>query len=373
MPKIALFIDAGSPQFFSTPLQDQSNRPSFSFSSASVSIKNDIVTADGRVWNYLGQGVYNVAYKLSVMSGGDLVYKVPMNASANTTEAPDRAVRLWNLINHDLSPAATVLADGWVMPFIDGTHPSEEEICHKMIDIYTKTKRVVVDSIVSGNFIKQFGTGKVVCVDIGFALKFDIDHSKSQASLDGYFKTEDALETMTDVTFSKYPLISATTAALLYLAKNHPEIRDVSVLKNNEKLVSILHSAYEGLAEDVAIDAIVETTFMLPTTLVNEKKNTFLSIKTSLFGELNSARRLLEEETQGCSSKIDLVLEREKKGITCLLNRLELCSTQFRMFSVLMKHHKSNVTPFLLGLYFPICNSFIEQESHTPSFSPSGL
>jgi hypothetical protein len=90
------------------------------------------------------------------------------------TDLPERSVRLWNEINPDLEPEATLIStemgDGWACPFIKGVQASDHEMSVALIDIFNRTGRIVVDATAPENFIKT-PSGKVVCIDIGMALQ----------------------------------------------------------------------------------------------------------------------------------------------------------------------------------------------------------
>ncbi len=99
-------------------------------------------------WNYLGHGTYNIAY---IDRAKKVVFKVQRDL-LDKTDAPERSVRLWNLLNSDLRPKASIYTDselgkGWICPFIEGKPATDEEIHTELIAIYNKHGRIVLDSV----------------------------------------------------------------------------------------------------------------------------------------------------------------------------------------------------------------------------------
>lgn len=119
-------------------------------------------------------GGYNLVYKAD---DGKRVFK--QRTRASEVDKPERAVDVWNKINPDflaeLARAKGTLfnsdeeIEGWVAPFIEGTEPSDNEICEALDDIYKRTGRIVTDAFMPGNFVKT-SDGKIVCIDVGAAL-----------------------------------------------------------------------------------------------------------------------------------------------------------------------------------------------------------
>lgn len=135
-------------------------------------------------WTAIGSGSYNKVWKSNFASPTGLVdgdsyqgpwvlkYPIPSQDPAlNAMNEKQRAVRLWNEINHDL-PRAGLFKKGWVAPYLQNTRPStDEEIAQKLIEIYCDTKRVVLDAATKGNFLTDNDTQKVYLVDMDLALK----------------------------------------------------------------------------------------------------------------------------------------------------------------------------------------------------------
>lgn len=188
-------------------------------------------------WNLLGEGVYNVVY---VNAEKNQVLKIPKPHKTNT-DLPERAVRLWNLLNPDF-PAAkrhnSILGNGWVSPYIAGRQADDEEIQQSLIHIFHTTGRIVVDAPVFKNFITT-PEGHTVCVDIGFALQLQKNDEAPSATL-VRVKSEDSLRTWERLekrfthffnkSVIKYPISTETIKALLFINKNRPDITNVDFL-----------------------------------------------------------------------------------------------------------------------------------------------
>jgi len=124
-------------------------------------------------WKKIGEGNYNKVYKNTEET---LVLKISKNEAA--TDEPNRAVNTWNEVNPNLNPKAELYDDpkhnhhGWTAPLIIGENSSDIEIAIELIEIFNRSGRIVVDAYVPGNF-KTTAEGKVICIDIGMALKLN--------------------------------------------------------------------------------------------------------------------------------------------------------------------------------------------------------
>lgn len=339
-------------------------------------------TTDGRIWNYLGSGSYNNVYRLHE---GDLVYKIPRNEHFSETEDPSRAVRLWNLINSDLVPAAALLDEGWIAPYISGTIPIETDICHSLIDIYNRTKRIVVDPGMSGNFIKQEGSGKTICVDIGYALRMDVLMSKSQDSLDCWLKMRNVFDVNMD---NGGQDIANMAWALLFIAENYPEIENVDVLKNNPDLVLRL-STWFG-QPTLADDHIILSHFTEDAAQLQESKNSFPRTQQTVKNELlagiqayQAANQHLEiqlsaPQKPSVSSLIPgFFSSKEEKrensqyirALETLIDRLNRTQNLSQLTRLLLEPNPSLPSFSYLITHYPVCFRLINNEAHSESLT----
>jgi len=133
-------------------------------------------------WINLGRGNYNHVWKSNFSSdalvAGEsykgpwvLKYAIPSaNPVTNAMNEKNRAIRLWNEINPDL-PKAGLFKAGWIAPYINGINPAtDEEVATKLIEIFIRTKRIVIDAASDGNFTTTYDK-KVILLDVDLALK----------------------------------------------------------------------------------------------------------------------------------------------------------------------------------------------------------
>jgi hypothetical protein len=143
-------------------------------------------------WVSIGHGSYNTSWVSNFAPAilvptsdyeGPWVLKYPIVSKdkpiLNAMNAPERAIRVWNEINHKL-PTAGGYKLGWVAPYIANTRSSTDgEIANKLIELFNHNRRIVVDAATKGNFLTKLDTGEVILVDMDLALK----RSKSVASM----------------------------------------------------------------------------------------------------------------------------------------------------------------------------------------------
>lgn len=195
----------------------------------------------GAGWVRLGAGSYNFVY---LNRKRNLILKIAQNKS-ESTDTPERSVRLWNIINAHISPPAKITHlnkgfEAWTCPFIYGEQASEKEITHALIRIFNRVGRIVIDALSSGNFIKT-PSGEVVCVDIGMALLLEYRNEnkllpqknrrrqKSIVSLNAWtnFLRSDIFHYFNSPGFF---LSNTTIKALLYIKSYFPNITNADFL-----------------------------------------------------------------------------------------------------------------------------------------------
>lgn len=143
-------------------------------------------------WKSLGKGSYNLVWVSNFTDvqfdpttdyKGPWVLKYPIPprsmTESDTINSPSRSVRIWKELNPQL-PAATIYKHGAVFPYISNSRQAtDDEIVSKLIQIYVKNRRIVVDAAISGNFLTNIDTREVTLVDVPLALK----RSSSSSSL----------------------------------------------------------------------------------------------------------------------------------------------------------------------------------------------
>src|SRR3990167_11484113 len=129
---------------------------------------------ESSVFTVFKVGDYNLVYQSDDKKS---VFK--QRTRDSEVDKPERMVEVWNEVNPGF-PAELATAkcvgyksgdeiEGWVAPCIEGTEPSDEEICSALRDIYKRTGSIVTDAFIPGNFIKT-ADGRIVCIDVGAAL-----------------------------------------------------------------------------------------------------------------------------------------------------------------------------------------------------------
>jgi len=176
------------------------------------------------VWQYLGQGKYNRVY---VDRKKGLVLKRAINSNLSYDQ-PERSVRLWNIINPNLEPAASLHRDGWTCPYIEGRQATDHETHLHLIETYQNTGRIVLDACSPENMIYSLLYKRVFCIDIGLAVMIESltpEHRRRYSevsnaiwgSLSGkfvrYFEREQ----------KKFPLTVTTIKALFVLSQYLPQ------------------------------------------------------------------------------------------------------------------------------------------------------
>jgi hypothetical protein len=209
-------------------------------------------------WKQIGSGSFNTAY---ISENGREVLKIRKFSDGIDTQAkfdhPLRSTRLWNELNPDLQPAAYVLyspeyGHGWVCPFVQGIQASDHEISRELINIYTRTGRIIVDATAGNNFLKT-PTGQIVCIDIGMALQLENEthnltdkrRRKSLTSLEAWNTFYDKYQPFFTKEAKKYPESIHTLKALLFIQAQRPDIYDVSFLINNTGIIKACAKAYD--------------------------------------------------------------------------------------------------------------------------------
>jgi hypothetical protein len=130
--------------------------------------KHPEVTQEG--WQFLGEGAFNTAYQSMC---GQFVLKIP-RPKGKDTEDPERSVQIFCEIHPEYAQHTQLIKigpyTGWQMPYFKGREANDHEITKKLIDIYVKTGRIVMDAPSKDNFICT-DAGEVICVDVSFAFR----------------------------------------------------------------------------------------------------------------------------------------------------------------------------------------------------------
>lgn len=203
-------------------------------------------------WIFLDEGTFNKVYYNSDRTA---VLKIQKD-NDGAMDTPERSVRIWNEINSDVTPPAyltqTSSGKGWVCPYIDGEQASDEEIAKTLLHLFNRTGRIVVDAPATKNFLKT-PAGKIVCIDIGMALKMERNDEtyyqnstrrNSFISLSTWLKTQQSYDDFFQKTEKDFPLTVKTTKALLFIKSNRPDIHNIDFLTTHPSLIDSLALAY---------------------------------------------------------------------------------------------------------------------------------
>ena len=122
-------------------------------------------------WMHLDTGSFNdIFISTNPEEGIYWVRKYPREDGTDLDFAlshPKRVTAIWKKINPDL-PVQLDESGGWQIPYIAGTKPTDAEVAKTLLDIYQKTKYIIIDGANSDNLIKR-PDGRVVCVDLDLA------------------------------------------------------------------------------------------------------------------------------------------------------------------------------------------------------------
>lgn len=222
-------------------------------------------------WILLGHGSYNMAYR---NEDSTLVFKAALNDSP--TDVPERSVRLWNLLNPHIKPLAEISKQkingkwvkGWTCPFVRGVQASDKQIREKLLDIFNRTGRIIMDAVASNNFL-QTPSGEIVCIDIGHALEMEhrqtaalvgLPRKPSFTSLETYVELYDPRESdWLKKNEKDFPKSIRTIKALSFIKIHRPDITNVNFLKVSPKTIKLLAEAYDkgkGRAVKQALDLL---------------------------------------------------------------------------------------------------------------------
>lgn len=217
------------------------------------------------------EGSYN---KIYINEEQKLILKVQklLNNSTDAYDTPKRSVELYNLLNPDPKFKAVEYDDpehgkGWVCPFVEGTQASDQEISDKLIDIFNKTGRIVIDATARRNFLKT-NEDQIVCVDVGMALEMErkeearyesgITRKRSEISLEAWFHNKESFNSNFFKESSKtYPKSTNLIKAMIFIKSHRPDILNVNFLKDDQEFVNKLAEAYDKRAENPKADVMM--------------------------------------------------------------------------------------------------------------------
>lgn len=213
--------------------------------------RGDYIFAEGKYYWFLGEGSFNRAYS-STSIPCEVLKVAKHSIGSHPVNSPAHSVSVWNEINPDYPARETqveydeAIHNAWICPFIPGKRPSTEEICQTIMEIYERTDRIVIDGYVPDNFVKM-RDGRIICIDIGLALKLDPTSPTSKA----YFESHEMVRIYSESlrTHNDRKTIDARITqlirALLYLAIYQPSHITLPDLKTNKRLIEQLAALFD--------------------------------------------------------------------------------------------------------------------------------
>ena len=261
-----------------------------------------------KIWKPLKSGTFNdVCVSVDTFTinekKGNWVLKTPKTISGFPDEdyyAPElylnysaRAIRKWNELNPN-HPAYQYGAS-WVAPYLGNIQATDDQIAIKLIDIYLRTRNIIIDAPGSRNFI--YFEGETYCVDVDQALRrgsivSDNYYTKNatlashtiyfvECEQEGYLKTVDVIKTLvyleqylqpdeikdeylnlrmisllSDFRINDTPLSIATLEILLQIIAQDPN-REIENCYINGDLVRKLHDYNAGKKSQLTKDDII--------------------------------------------------------------------------------------------------------------------
>ena len=130
-------------------------------------------------WKQLGFGTYNQAFVDQVKS---VVFKKAHRLD-DFLDAPERAVRVYReihgecaawfgalLLKKDRKDVDGSWYEGWFSDYFKGVQARDLDIVRVVVDIYRRTRRIVVDATARNNILINRQDRRLRCIDTGFAL-----------------------------------------------------------------------------------------------------------------------------------------------------------------------------------------------------------
>ncbi|MCX7120887.1 MAG: hypothetical protein NTZ67_03815 [Gammaproteobacteria bacterium] len=157
--------------------------------------------AENRLWKFHAHGNYNAIYvhfdpnDTNPSAEPILVFAQCLDP-LELTDSADRKAAVWNdvfreeiIINEKFK--ASVYEAGCILPYIAYQKDHNKEcvlpetylLCNAILDMFEKTGRIVLDAIAPGNFVTRLSDGKVICIDAGFALRFDVSKKNNREKI----------------------------------------------------------------------------------------------------------------------------------------------------------------------------------------------
>ena len=234
------------------------------------------------IWDEIGKGSFNRALvSTSPIEIGGLkcqwVRKIPIDT--NKFSNSDRAVRKWKKLNPDIRAYKSL--EGWILPYFGHIQAQDQKIADKLIDIYRKTRNIVLDAGIQFNFLEY--NGEAQCVDVDYAFErgspvsdeYDI-HGVRRA------KTIEFLNRMTSIGMVATASILRT---LIYIETdlNREEIKDEYITPTIFLKLRILRHSRVKFTPKLMERLLVLLKLDLANEVIDSELNNFLKIPRPFF------------------------------------------------------------------------------------------
>lgn len=138
---------------------------------------------------------------------------------------------------------------GWIMPYFIGRTATDAEISQKIIDIYQRTGRIILDAPVKQNFICT-PYDEVICIDVGFAFQIYSNPRRepSFTSLNQWQNFKHQFNYDFFHRSQKNPFFSQTVhtiKSLIFLQKHLPNLKDCQFLFDHPSIARYLSNCYD--------------------------------------------------------------------------------------------------------------------------------
>ena len=174
------------------------------------------------------------------MTHESIIKRMPLNhltaAPTILTTLQKRAPYLSLQHEHDVLNELDCHRQGLIVSYVDGTQASDTDIANKIIDIYLKTRNIIADAYVLGNFLHDATNGNITCVDVDHAFHRDSPVSQLFLGVDpyAYFLAEYNIHTI------HYPKTIIAIKTLFYMEK-HLLAGEILDLYITPRMIAKLH------------------------------------------------------------------------------------------------------------------------------------
>ena len=226
-------------------------------------MKIEVISAlESTVWIPIGEGSFNevaVSNQTINIDGIDMhwVLKTRKN-TADRTSHSERAVR--KFIEITGLPAYQLSDDQWIAPYLGSVAASDEQTVVAMMEIYLRTRNVIIDGCGKGNFL--FYDRSAICIDMDYARR-----RGSVVSDDPYLWDWPSISKYLETYMNYKPLTTSLIRTLIWLEDSLPpeHIKDSYITPLFFKRLRVVRNA--GIIPSMAL---LDGLFDMPNDYFNE-------------------------------------------------------------------------------------------------------